>query len=222
MEDLKPYQSAIETAKDNASWNNSWGFLGNNVVGKLLGFDSVMNNKQSLMNSYYSNAYNSAEAAKNRNFQEEMSNTSYQRASKDLTASGFSPLALLQPGNSAASTPSGSTASSSGGASVHGSGSAGIVSSILRALIGVGVNSSIANANLSKAAYFSALKSNITPSGGSSSGGSSVGSSGARQPYSKDTLKKVYDLDHGNKNKYSNDELKEIYRLVKTPWLDDD
>lgn len=151
MEDLKQYQNAIDSAKANATQLNQWGFLGNNIFGKILGYDSVMNNKQALLNSYYANAFNSAEAAKNRNFQERLSNTAYQRAAKDLGALGFSPLALVSPGNSAASSPSGYTASSSSGAGVHGSASSAIVSTILKALIGVGINSSIANANLAKA-----------------------------------------------------------------------
>lgn len=194
MEDLKKYQDEVNRTRQNAQDMNQWGFLGNNLLGKVFGLDSVMNNKQSLMNSYYSNAYNSAEAAKNRNFQEQMSNTSYQRAAKDLGALGFSPLALVSPGNSAASTPSGSTASSSGGASVHASKGSAVVMGLIRALIGVGVNSSIANANLSKAAYFNALKGNIK-SPGSSAGGIKG---------------------------YDSAEMKEIYRIVKTPWLDDD
>lgn len=61
-------------------------------------------------------SFNSAEAQKQRDFEERMSNTAYQRAAADLGELGFSPMALLQSGTSA-STPSGSAASASGGGS---------------------------------------------------------------------------------------------------------
>lgn len=55
--------------------------------------------------------YNSLEAQKQRDFEEKMSNTAYQRAADDLRAAGFNPYVAAL-GNSA-STPSGSSASSS-------------------------------------------------------------------------------------------------------------
>jgi len=53
--------------------------------------------------------FNSAEALANREFQREMSNTSYQRAVKDMMASGLNPMLAYSQGG--ASTPSGSAAS---------------------------------------------------------------------------------------------------------------
>lgn len=50
-------------------------------------------------------AYNSAEAAKNRAWQEQMSNTSYQRAVEDMRKAGINPILAYTQGG--ASTPSG-------------------------------------------------------------------------------------------------------------------
>lgn len=56
----------------------------------------------------FEQAFNLAEAQKNRDFQERMSNTSFQRAVKDLKASGFNPALMV--GLGGATTPTGSNA----------------------------------------------------------------------------------------------------------------
>lgn len=55
------------------------------------------------------NAFNAAQAADNRNFQYMMSNTAFQRATKDMAAAGINPMVAFSQGG--ASTPSGSSAS---------------------------------------------------------------------------------------------------------------
>lgn len=68
------------------------------------------------------NTFNAQEAQKNRDFQERMSNTAYQRALADLKGTGLNPYAVLGVGSS---SPSGSAASgyaASGSAASAGSG----------------------------------------------------------------------------------------------------
>ncbi len=58
------------------------------------------------------NAFNAAEAQKNRDWQEKMSNTSYQRAVTDMKKAGINPILAAQ--NGGANTGSGATASAAG------------------------------------------------------------------------------------------------------------
>lgn len=76
------------------------------------GFDKTMENLYNFQQSEREKSFNANEAEKNRQFQLDMSNTSYQRAVKDMKAAGLNPLLAFQQGG--ASTPSGSTASSGG------------------------------------------------------------------------------------------------------------
>lgn len=68
-------------------------------------------NAQSAINTLQSQAFNSAEAAKNRDWQEAMSNSAHQREVEDLKAAGLNTWLGVDQGG--ASTPSGSSATSS-------------------------------------------------------------------------------------------------------------
>ncbi|QCS36636.1 minor capsid protein [Capybara microvirus Cap3_SP_550] len=129
------YEKATDAAESNL--DSSYAFS-NSLFGKLVGYDSVAQSYQALLNAKMANAFNSAEAQKQRDFEEYMSSTAYQRAAKDLTEIGFSPFALFE-GSHGASTPSGSSASSSQ-ASTHGS--SDILGTLVKAIAAIALKSS--------------------------------------------------------------------------------
>lgn len=94
-----PYQ------KPNVSLNGNW-------------FDRTFDPKGVDMNynayqSYLDRIYNASESQKQRDWEEHMSNTAYQRSAADMKAAGLNPYAVYG-GASAAAVPAGSAASSSG------------------------------------------------------------------------------------------------------------
>lgn len=96
-------------------------------VGEVPGFDYSSLLNQALALSQSNSAFNAAEAQKNRDWQERMSNTAHQREVADLTAAGLNPI-LSVTGGSGAPVGSGATAyADSSGVSAL----SGVISSIL-------------------------------------------------------------------------------------------
>lgn len=122
---------SLPNASDSSSWNNSaqnsqnfndsYGYSWSNSSSQSYtdGTSATNRNKQFMneankiaqSNTAAEMAFNAYEAQKNRDWQEMMSNTAYQRAIKDMQAAGLNP--ILAAANGGATTPSGGMASTS-------------------------------------------------------------------------------------------------------------
>ena len=117
---------------DSNSASNPWNYAGGLPSDMFNSSEAVNADRRSYEMQLQSQQFNSAEAQKNRDWQERLSNSSIQRAAADYKAAGYSPLALL--GGSGASTPSGSVAHSSA-ASGHASSASGNGVSLLKGVV---------------------------------------------------------------------------------------
>lgn len=118
-------ESGVNREQNLQDWNSMLGAIQSNMQSQQkfnrksmfeqMGYNTMAAITQGVYNQISNNAamnYNSAEAAKNRAWQEQMSNTAYQRAVEDMRKAGINPILAYQQGG--ASTPGGAQGTISG------------------------------------------------------------------------------------------------------------
>lgn len=126
-ENAYDYANQSSQLLDDGSFEGFFPALGNSI-GNM--FTGDVDYKRSLETLGYQNAFNASEAQKQRDFEERMANTAYQRAAADMKAAGYNPALMFSQGGAA--TPTGSSArSGSGGAPSSGNGLTSLLGTII-------------------------------------------------------------------------------------------
>ncbi len=155
------YNPFLKTDKVNADFFDG---LGNKFTGnldyerelELLGKEQSFNSAQALL----TRNFNAEEAQKNRDFQERMANTAYQRAYADMKNAGLNPYLAYSQGGSA--TPSGSVlGGSTASVGGHHSGKSGagfdLLFGLLKTGISLGVNTALGVSQMSNSVKIASL-----------------------------------------------------------------
>lgn len=157
------YSASVRTGGAGSFGQNLGAGIENFVTGnidyerqlEMLGFQNSFNAGQSAL----TRAFNAEEAKKNRDWQELMSNTAYQRAMADAKAAGINPsLIFSQGGASVGSGSSASAGSASSGSPVRGDSSSGL-RAIVQAVFGLANTALKASAMQSQAELVEELRS---------------------------------------------------------------
>ena len=113
-----------------------YGILGR-LGNKLFGTNHAAESAASAYNAEIQNKFNADEAQKNRDFQEYMSSTAYQRMMQDAKKAGINPYYLVNGGSSGSSSPSGSSASSSGSPNFGSSGNKNVMGNLAASALAI-------------------------------------------------------------------------------------